>query len=172
MQFNFNIGDTNFIALVNPNKYKTFVNEDWHLNMIKEHFINETKENNILMCQMTNEGVEGDWRIKVNFGESTCLGDYFRKESGYINVDNKELCFVEYTCLTMAAQFEDEIVPDTYCDKFRFNIENGLYKVDVIQYYDIDNDKHYGRNDIDIEFKFTKVLKCEEMEHKVFWWNI
>lgn len=111
MEFNFDIGNTNFIALVNPNKYKTFV-------------------------------------------------------------DKNELCFVEYTCLVMPAQFEDEKVPDRYCKKFRFNIENGLYKVDIRQYYYIDNHKHYGRNDIDSKFKFIKVLKCKERECKVFWWKI
>lgn len=172
MEINFNVGDTNFIALFNPNNYKTFVDEDWDLNMIKEHFVNESKENNILVCQMTSEGIEGDWRIKVNFKESYCADTYYRKDEGYIYVDNDELCFVEYTCLTMAAQFEDEKVPDKYCEKFRFNIGNGLYKVEIIQYYDIDKDKHYGTNDIDIEFKFTKVLKCKETERKVFWCNI
>ena len=51
------------------------------------------------------------------------------------------MCLVEYSCLTMAAQFKDEKVPDDYCDKFRFNIENGLYKVEIIQYHDVDEDK-------------------------------
>lgn len=172
MDFNFNVGDTNFIALVNSNQYKTFVDEDWDLPMISEHFVREIKNNNILVCQMTNEGIEGDWRINVNFQENIIDTSYFRREEGYIKVDNNELCFVEYTCLTMAAQFEDEKVPDKYCDKFRFNIKNGLYKVDTIQYYDIDNEKYFGRNDVDIEFRFTEVSKCEEVEPKVFWWNI
>ena len=172
MQFNFNNGDTTFIALVNSNKYKTFVDEDWNLKMIKEHFINESKVNNILVCQMTNEGIEGNWRIKVNLEGGNHIDKFFRKDEGYIYVDKGELCFVEYTCLTMAAQFKDEKVPDKDCEEYKFNIENGLYKVEVIQYYDIDNDKYYGREDIDIEFKFTKVLKCEEINHKVFWWNL
>jgi hypothetical protein len=172
INFNFNVGDTNFIALVNPNRYNTFVDEDWDLKMLKDHFIKETEQGNILVMQMTDEGIEGDWKVSVEFEDYMLESDYFRKDTGYIKVDNNELCFVEYTCLTMAAQFKDEKVPDKYCEKFRFHINNGLYKVDIIQYYDIDNEKHFGRNDIDIAFRFTEVSKCEEIEPKVFWWNI
>lgn len=171
VNLNFNIGDTNFLAIVNTNKYFSYVNEDWDLKMLKNHFIKETEQGNILVLQMTNEGIEDDWKIRVEFGDSILEGDYFRKDTGYIKVDNSELCFVEYTCLTMAAQFKDEKVPDKYCNKFRFKIHNGIYKVNIIQFYDIDNGLHIGRSDIDILFQFIKVESNLEWAPKVFWYD-
>lgn len=172
MIINFDIGDTNFIALVNSNRYSTFVNEDWNLPMIKEHFLSENKKKNIVVCQMTDEGIEADWKIEIDFKENDLNTSCFRKDYSYIKVDNGELCFVEYTCLTMAAQFSDEKVPDKYCDKFRFEIKNGLYKVNIIQYYDVDNDKHIGREDIDILFQLIRIDDVLDSKPKVLWYNL
>lgn len=41
MIINMNFGDTNFIALVNHHQYASFVDSDWTLNMLKEHWDNE-----------------------------------------------------------------------------------------------------------------------------------
>ncbi len=171
MKFDFNVGDTNFLALVNANKYYSFVNEDWELSELKEHFIKEADKNNILVFQMTNEGIESDWKIEVEFNDNEKYNKCFRKAVGYIEVNQEELCFVEYTCLTMAAQFEDEKVPDSYCEKFKFQVDNGIYKVNIIQFYDVDNEQHYGRDDTDILFQLVKVKYIPTTEPKVYWYT-
>lgn len=171
VDLNFNVGDTNFLAIVNTNRYFSYVDEDWDLKMLKKHFIKQTEQGNILVMQMTNEGIEDDWKIRVEFGDSILESECFRKDTGYIKVDNSELCFVEYTCLTMAAQFKDEKVPDNYCDKFRFKIDNGVYKVNITQFYDVDNGVHIGRSDVDILFQFIKVDNNFGIAPKVFWYD-
>lgn len=170
MNFNFNVGDTNFIALVNPYQYHSFVDENWDLEMITEHFISETKKGNILVFQMTSEGIEADWNISVEYQLPQNLNCY-RKDMGYICVTNRELCFVEYTCLTMAAQFNDEKVPDKYCERFKFTIENGIYKVDIIQYYDVDSNSRIGNGRVDIMFVLTKTECINQTEPKVYWYT-
>ena len=166
--FDFNVGDTNFIALVNPDRYNSFVDENWDLSILKEHFLAETKEGNILVLQMTEEGIESDWKIQIDFDTQKNTSGY-QEDVGYICVTDKRLCFVEYTCLTMAAQFSDHMIPDKYCEKFVFKIENGIYKVDIIKYFDVDNDKHTGRKDIDLLLNFTKVTNIKNASPKIYW---
>jgi hypothetical protein len=58
MKYCMEFGDTNFIGVVNAEKYKSFVHEDWELKMLLQHFANEMKVGNILVLQMTEEGIE------------------------------------------------------------------------------------------------------------------
>lgn len=43
MQFCMKYGDTNFIGVVNADQYKSFVDEDWELEMLIQHFNDEMK---------------------------------------------------------------------------------------------------------------------------------
>ena len=171
MKINFDVGDTNFIAIVNSNQYKTFVSEDWDLGMLRKHFIEETKEGNILVMQMTEEGIESNWNIEIknneNFKEQLC----FRKSEGYIKVDDGCLYLVEYTCITMAAQFKDDIVPDEYCSNYKINLKNGIYKVDIIQFFDVDNNKHVGIDTVDMILNFIEVFKFEQVADDILWYS-
>ncbi|WP_237087903.1 hypothetical protein [Paenibacillus crassostreae] len=66
---------------------------------------------------MTNKGIEHSWNIDVGIGLEITDENYFRKAEGYISVTTNKLYIVDYDCLTMAAQFEDEEVPDDNCEK-------------------------------------------------------
>lgn len=164
-------GDTNFIGLVNAQEYKSFVNEDWELLELMQHFNNEMLNENILVYQMTNEGIEYSWNINVVIGSETTGEDEecFRKAEGYIKVTNNKLYIVDYDCLTMSAQFEDEKVPDDNCEKNQININNGSYKVTFYQYYNTDDNKFTGRSDIDIRIILTEASKTKRQADKVFW---
>ncbi|MEC0233048.1 hypothetical protein P4H71_01580 [Paenibacillus kribbensis] len=171
MIFNFNVGDTTFIALVNANQYQSFIDEDWTLPMLKEHFLKQTREKHILVFQMTQQGIEADWNIQLSLADEREDDLWLKKDIGYIQVDNQELHLVEYTCLTMAAQFEDEQVPDSYCSKFSYPIDNGLYKVNIIQFYDVDTNQRLGSENVDLQIVFTKVDHFEIREPKIYWWG-
>lgn len=166
---NFNIGDTNFIALVNCEKYNAFVDEDWEFEMLKNRWFEENVGGNIIVCQMTDEGIEDDWIIGLE-NESFECAEFLAHETSHITVTNGQLCFVEYTCLTMAAQFEDESVPDSECGTFTFEMENGDYKVDIYKLKDVDTSERVG-NERDIIFKFTKVDKADG-QGKILWCTI
>ncbi|MDR9745211.1 hypothetical protein [Paenibacillus taichungensis] len=163
-------GDTNFIGLVNAHKYNSFVNADWELEELLQHFRNEMINGNILVYQMTSEGIEHSWNIEIELDLLPRVDKlYFRMAEGYINVTNSKLYIVDYDCLTMSAQFEGEKIPDQNCEKNQINLKNGIYKVTFCQYYNADENKFIGRKDIDIRVILTEVSEIMEQVGKVFW---
>ena len=169
MNFSMDFGDTNFIGLVNAERYKSFVNEDWNLDMLLDHFSNEMKSGNILVFQMTDEGIEHSWRVETKLKSGLIDQKCYRKAEGYIKVTENQLYVVDYDCLTMAAQFESDKVPDNNCSKYKINIETGVYKVNIIQFYNADKDEYMGTNKSDILFNFTKVPNFQQTADKVLW---
>jgi len=161
--------DTNFIGVVNADKYKSFVEKDWELDVLLQHFGNEMKKGHILVFQMTEEGIEHSWNVSVKIGTKEIDHKCFRKAVGYIKVTKNELYLVDYTCLTMSAQFEDEQLPDKNCSDFKIEIENGVYKVVAIQYYNVDENEYVGTNNVDILLNFVKVSDFQVLDDKVFW---
>ena len=69
----------------------------------------------------------------------------------YIKVTNNTLNFIDYTCLTMAAQFLDEYIPNDIFSPYILELENGLYEVQSYLYNDMENgNKLTKREDMDI----------------------
>lgn len=169
MRFCMKFGDTNFIGVVNATEYKSFVNEDWELEMLLQHFSNEMKLGNILVFQMTDKGIEHSWNIEVKFESNLIEQDCFRKAVGYIKVNDNKLYLVDYDCLTMSAQFQNNKIPDKNCANYRIDIENGIYRVDFVQFYDVDKDKYTGTNEKDILLNFTQVFEFQQTADKVLW---
>lgn len=169
MNISLKFGDTNFIGIVNSQAYNSFVDEDWELVQLLDHFSNEMMRGNILVYQMTNEGIEHSWNIKIELGKDSIDKICFRKAEGYIKVTDNKLYVIDYDCLTMSAQFEDSKVPDDNCEKNLIKLENGIYKVFFYQYFNADKDEFIGRSDIDVEIVFTPVSNFNVSAHKVFW---
>lgn len=169
MRFCMKFGDTNFIGIVNGEQYKSFVDEDWELEMLLQHFTDEMTNGNVLVFQMTEEGIEHSWNVEVEIGTEAIEQKCFRKAEGYIRVTENQLYLVDYDCLTMAAQFEDEKVPDENCSNYKIDIENGVYKVEVLQFYNVDNDEYIGTNEKDILLNFMKVPVFQQTVDCVFW---
>lgn len=164
-------GDTNFIGVANPEKYNGFVDEDWKLDTLTHHFAKEMKKGNILVFQMTEEGIEHSWDVTVNIGTEEINPTCFRREIGYLSVSNNHLYLVDYDCLTMAAQFEDERVPDKNCSNYKIDIPNGNYEVEVIQYYDVDQNKYVGTNQTDLLLNFIQTSNFQPTDTNVFWYT-
>lgn len=162
-----NFGDTNFIGVANTDKYKSFVDEDW--DCLLQHFGDEMKQGHILVFQMTEEGIQYSWRVDVRVGTEEIAHECFRKAIGYIKVTENQLYLVDYACLTMAAQFEDNKIPDQNCFNYKIEIENGYYKVEVVQYYNVDKDEYVGESETDILLNFIKVTASKSIADSVFW---
>ncbi len=69
----------------------------------------------------------------------------------------------------MAAQFEDQLVPDENCSKYRIDIKNGMYKLELIQFYNVDKNEYTGNDRTDLLLNFIKVEHVEETVDEVFW---
>jgi len=169
MRFCMSFGDTNFIGVANTDKYKSFVDEDWDLDSLLQHFGDEMKQGHILVFQMTEEGIEHSWKVNVRIGTEEITHKCFRKATGYIVVTENQLFLVDYDCLTMAAQFQDTKVPDQNCSNYKIELENGFYKVEAVQYYNVDKDEYVGANETDILLNFIKVSAIEPIAESVFW---
>lgn len=170
-KFCMGIGDTNFIGVVNAEHYRSFVDEDWELGSLLKHFGTEMKAGHILVFQMTEEGIEHSWKVEIRKSGIPVDGAFYRRSEGYIEVTGGQLFLVDYDCLTMAAQFEDENIPDKNCSNYRIEIEDGKYRVEVVQYYDVDRDKYVGTNsnETDLVLNFIKVEEFEQDVEEVFW---
>ena len=171
MKFSMDFGDTNFIGVVNAEKYKSFVHENWELEILLQHFSNEMEKGDILVFQMTDEGIEHSWKVEVQIGTEEIVQNCYRKAVGYIKVTENKLYLVDYDCITMAAQFESDKVPDENCSNYKINIGNGVYMVEVVQFYNVDKDEYTGTNDTDILLNFIKVSDFKQVANTVFWCN-
>ena len=71
-------------------------------------------------------------RVKAGF----TAGDGFRAIFGAIRVTDGALYIVSYDALTMAAQFDDEVLPAKHEKALRVDLPNGVYRIRVVQLND------------------------------------
>ncbi|PZD97251.1 hypothetical protein DNH61_02500 [Paenibacillus sambharensis] len=69
----------------------------------------------------------------------------------------------------MSAQFRDEKVPDKNCENYLIELNNGLYKVEIIQNYDVDQGKHIGSDKVNMLINFLEVRELGANPDKLFW---
>ena len=166
----FNVYDEDgFFSVVNVEQYKTFVNENWTLDQLFEHFVNEMNDQHMIIWQTNNDG-GGDWTIEVL--EQPTGKSCFRSFEKTIEVNGGELYLVNYTDLTMAAQFDDVALPSKENADWKIHMENGIYTVTVRQMFD---PEHYDYDKTDstaFEIIFDKAKKGgNRTASKVFWWE-
>jgi hypothetical protein len=138
-----------FIAVVNPDRYKGFVDNNWQLKQLFDHFVNQMNEQNLIVWQTNNDG-GGQWDVEILDTESEHRA--FRQFEKTIEVTTGELCLTNYTDLTMAAQFEDERVPAKHNAHLKFEVDNGLCSITVRQMFDPDK---YDDDSIPIHFELV-----------------
>lgn len=171
MKYKMKSGDTTFIGIANADTYMSFVDVDWSLNQLLKHFGEETKNANIMVFQMSVNGIEHSWKVKVTVNQENKVKGSYRKAQGYIRVTNKELYLVDYDCLTMAAQFNHRKVPDQNCSNYRISIQNGIYQVNVYQFYDVDSNSRTGSRLKDMLIEFHEVKDISSSMDTVYWCN-
>jgi hypothetical protein len=126
------IDDSGLLALVDCSAYRPFVGEDWTYERILQHFNGCTKDRTIAVW---NCGDGGDsYVVRVRSDITSDSG--FRSIDGAISVTGGALHLVSYDVLTMAAQFEDEPLPSKHERHLRIELENGNYRIRLVQLYD------------------------------------
>src|SRR5688572_5144628 len=101
--------DSGFLAVVVPATYSTFVDSDWQLDQLFDHFRQQMAQQSLLIW---GTGLEGFWRVEVRFQESSLQG--FREVSGPLRVVGGAVLLTNYESLTMAAQFADVRLPQKH----------------------------------------------------------
>lgn len=122
--------DSGFSAIVNADKYPSFVKRDWHFNDLKQHFT-EAMNNETLIIWGT--GMEGDWSVK--FVEQPSPQQAFREFQKIIRVTTGGLYLTNYEDLTLAAQFEDRKIPAMHRSDLFVPMNNGRYNLTIRQMF-------------------------------------
>ncbi|TXK84670.1 hypothetical protein [Paenibacillus sp. N3.4] len=123
--------DSGFLGILNPHTYISFVDENWQLEQLINHFKHQINNKNLLLW---GTGSEGTWRVEVNNKMTERTG--FRDIEGIIEVTDNKLCLINYESLTMGAQFSDVILPEDHLKDCIFEISNGLYICRIIQMFE------------------------------------
>jgi len=166
MTFHFSDED-GFISMVNADKYKGFVDNDWQLGQLFRHFVDQMNDSNIIIWA-SNEDGGNEWKIEIS-DEPSPIKE-FKHFSFPIRVTNSCLYLVSYTDLTMAAQFEDEKIPAKHNSHLKIDIANGLYDVIVRQMFD---PKNFNYEDDIVHFEIilnSTNTTADQKATKVFWW--
>src|SRR6478735_1648595 len=95
--------DSGFIAIANSDEYISFVDNDWELYQLLDHFVKEMNKDTLIIW---STGMENDWTIDILDKPSNKKP--FREFNKSISVTEGQLFLTNYEDLTMAAQFDDE----------------------------------------------------------------
>lgn len=159
--------DSGFIGIVNADQYKSFVKEDWDLSELQNHFINEMNNNNLILWSTGSENV---WTI--NFLGKPSDNKSFRDFYKSIIVTNGRLYLTTYDDLTMAAQFEDEIIPSTPNADLELRLENGRYEFQIRQLFDPTDHDYDSDGKVNFEIVVHKDSNNNNQTiDNVFWWT-
>ena len=156
------------ISLVNSDTYKTFVDENWELEQLKQHFIDQMNTDSIIVWQTNNYG-GSYWKVNIETKSSekiNCHSEFTKS----ITVTNGKLYLADYTDLTMAAQFEDNGIPAEGNENQFFEIENGTYNVNVKRLFN--PDEEVDEQKVNFEISLEKIAPSNKVKiDKLFWWT-
>ncbi len=163
--------DDGFIAIVNGARYQSFLEENWQLDKLMSHFVDQMNIGNIIIWQTSNDG-GGNWCVKFQEEQSTTPA--FRQFTQSINVTSGELFLTNYSDLTMAAQYSDVPIPSVHNTDLKIELENGFYEVTIKQLFDPSNCWEYfdDQNEDIIAFEviISPSLKdIQQMVNNVYW---
>lgn len=158
--------DSGFLAIVNADKYNSFVNEEWTLPQLFKRFVDEMNQGNLIIWSTGSES-----RGTVNFVNEPSRKKSFKEFSKTMSVTDGRLFLTNYEDLTMAAQYADEKVPSQHNIDLEIKLDNGIYSFKIRQMFDPAN---YEREAESADFEIvvqsnTKVIP--QGVDKIFWWH-
>jgi|688.fasta_scaffold700443_2 hypothetical protein len=128
--------DSGFLAIYDPDAYRSFVSADWDFGVLRRRFIEEMDERRLLIW---GTGLECTWQIEIS--RDAVLTNAFRQITGHIQSSKGRLCLGNYESLSMAAQFEDVKLPERHQSELLFQVPPGDYCCRVLQLNDPESDR-------------------------------
>jgi hypothetical protein len=152
------IDDSGFLALIDPDAYVGFVDENWSFEQLCEHFLSQMREHHLLIW---DTGMEFVWRVCVALKPVEQSG--FREVSGFITSTDGWLLLTSYDSLTMAAQFEDVTLPEPQERNLLFRVEPGMYRCRIVQLHNHDYipEPDSGIEDAEVHY-IIELLRSQE----------
>jgi len=145
------------IGIVNAEKYNGYISEDWELNELTELFVQQMNEQNLIVWKAAEYG--NNWNLEIRETASNHQASKTFKKT--IEVTSDELYLIDYTALTMIAQFENESVKKQCKESLRLDIKNGIYNVIIRQMFDPENIEEEEEDKIHFEIIFEKSTKLD-----------
>jgi len=158
--------DSGFLGIVNPDKYNSFVSEDWQLSQLFKRFVDEMNNDNLIFW---STGSENAWT--VNFVNEPSETKSFREFSKTLEVTNGKIFLTNYEDLTMAAQYDDEKIPTKHNANLSISLDNGRHEFQIRQLFNPADDNYNPEGRVNFEIvvqKNTSAGKTQQVD-KVFW---
>jgi len=127
--------DARFLGLINTDLYESFIDEDWEFEDIEVRIIRECQKGHLLFW---GTSVPNLWTVRICSRASSTKA--FQSFKGRIKVSNSKLHLINYESITLAAEFEDEQLPDSDLEALYVNLANGIYEVTIRQLFDPERD--------------------------------
>lgn len=163
--------DSGFLAIVNPEKYHSFVQENWQFSDLLERFKTEMSQDHLIIW---STGREGTWNVQVLPAPSNQIG--FRQFEKTIDVTNGQLLLTNFEDITMAAQFADMGIVSAHNQDQLISIENGFYQAILRQMSDPEvfaDASSKVAADFELIFvPLTAPFHPAEPVENIFWWSL
>jgi hypothetical protein len=127
--------DATFLGLINTDLYESFINEDWEFEDIEVRIIRECQKGHLLFW---GTSVPNLWTVRICSQASS--QNAFQSFQGKIKVSNSKLHLINYESIVLAAEFEDEQLPDSDLEALHVSLENGIYDVNIRQLFNPEKD--------------------------------
>ena len=160
------IDNDGFLALVDTNKYRSYVTENWGFEQLISHFIDQSNKGHMIIWRTGNEGDE--WIVNI-VGERT-EKQSFREFESQIEVTDEKLFLTEYGDLTMAASYEDEKIPARHNSRLKIDLDNGYFDVLIRQLFNPGIDHSETEDHFEIVLKKTTDKRSNRID-KITWFN-
>ncbi|NBA75142.1 hypothetical protein GOQ04_06265 [Emticicia sp. ODNR4P] len=159
--------DSGFLAIVNSESYQSFVDEDWQLTQLAEHFVNEMNNKSLVIW---STGLPSIW--VVSFVDRPIHKNPFREITSTIAVTEGKLYLTNFEDLSMSAQFEEVKIPAPHHTDLAITLENGLYNLTIRQLFDPQAYTFDPDGEVGFEIVVQKTLKETEKKEGIFWWTL
>jgi hypothetical protein len=154
--------DSGYLTLYNSSAYKSYVDEEWELQQLFDHFVNQMNQNS---CLVWESGAEGTFNIVV--GDSPSSTKAYRETEAYVAVTSGKLNLSNFEELSTAASYSDMQLPAN--ESLQIDLENGLYKIMLRQIFNPEEDFVAGK-DVDFELIFVKhAAEAKNSFEKIIW---
>lgn len=126
------LDDDGFLVLVDPTAYAGFVDEEWTMDTLQAHVVDQAGRGRITGAHLGPflQGLPAEVRSDRSVRPST------REAVAGVEVQGDGLYVVDYTALTMAAQFSDRDVVQDHRASDRVLLPAGWYRVTFRQLRD------------------------------------
>ncbi|MCH2021813.1 MAG: hypothetical protein MK207_04975 [Saprospiraceae bacterium] len=128
--------DARFLGLINTDQYNSYIDEHWEFEQLKERIINESNKGHLLFW---GTDLPNFWTVRIC--DQPVAESEFRSFEGKIKVTNSKLHLINYESLTIAAQFEEEALPEEHLAQHHVELQNAVYNVTIRQLFNPEQDE-------------------------------